>query len=158
MSFLPISQLKTQYQTVADLFITEVNNSDLTLYYPPQTGLTNNSTNFNEQPTIIDEYGGRVHIDALPDRQDEQESNQYVNPPSESIKCRAYWEEKNSVLADGTTSKVRLCKIITYTTESTKLSNAIYAVVNGVKIKMLKSPAPYGLFEKRYCSSVWELI
>jgi hypothetical protein len=155
---IPISQLKLKYQELADQLITDVNKTSMTLYFRPQIGLTNVINNFDNVPKSLDEYGGRVPVENLPNRTFESGINVYELATTGSITVRAYWENIKYDRDGNVIDKSNICKIISYLTDMDKLLNTSYATIQGINIKMQRPPIPYGLFERRYSISFWEQI
>lgn len=155
---IPILALKAKYEEMSELFITDINATPVTLYYAPQAVLTTVDVT-NDRPTIFDEYGGRVPIENLPDRQNESGNDLAEVPTNETILARVYWDPKQDARDVRVKDAVGICKVITYTTDVSKLTNATEALINNKKVKLLFSPTPYGMFgEKQYSCSYWQQI
>ncbi len=160
MSNIPWTSLKAKYAEIADLFITEINATNVTLYYKPQVP-TVNSNEPTLSPFMMDEFGGRQPIQTLDNRINEtQSSGAYLSPSSETIQGRAYWQDQKTgkTIVDKNIAVEHVyLKLITYTTNTDKLNAADYIVVNDAKLRNLEPAFPYG-FDKRYSISYWEKI
>ena len=154
---IPIAALKAQYEEISELFITEINATPMILSFVPKGGLT--TSNLTEVPNVMDEYGGRVDLNQMPDRGNEGGTNLEEIPTTATILTRAYWApkmDKRDIQAKDPNS---ICKIITYASHSDILRQASFATINGRGVTMLFSPVPYGLFEaKQYCCSYWQVF
>lgn len=158
---MDFAALKTIYETQSDLFITDINPSEITLKYRP-LNLTPVANPFVDQPKIEDEFGEQVNYGSLPDRIQESGNDlQQVNS-SETIPCRIYWLDLKQTMGDPALSKINaaldnnIVKIITYVANMQKIINADYAIANDKNIKLIVPPTPYGLFGKQYCVSYWQ--
>lgn len=156
MSTLPVTALRSKYRELASLFITEVNQGALVLYLPSQTSLTPNSGNFTEEPSNLSAYGGRQPANIFPDRQEEAFTNRHEEPLTEVIAGRTYWTNAQYDRNGNVISEKSQLKFITYLTNASKLENGLFAVVDGIKVKIKEPPIPYGLFGKFFCISYWE--
>jgi hypothetical protein len=163
MSIIP-SGIFQDFYDMADLLITEVNASDLELFY--RLNPSNSSNSWGQQtlePFGFDRMGGRVASTHLDQNQDSVPESIQENLISEKIKCRVYWEGKDidKVMRElGVDKPNNVCKIICFASDYDKLKRADYAIVNGLeKVKIVKSPFVRGLGpEKRYCNSFWQVI
>ena len=156
MSFLPINELKAKYEELSDVFITEVNNTQIIIHYadpnPPS------SVPLDDRPRFIDEYGGKIPIRNQPDRYNEEGDNRVANTVTETIVGRVYWNPKNISKEITVQFDKDFCKINTYSYNETKLNNALFLEINGRKVKKVIAPFPYGLFGKQYCISYWQVM
>ena len=154
-----LSSFKAKYETVANAFIEEINNTTVTIFYSQNLPLANTATALDIGPNVIGEYGGLQSIDSIDDRQQESGSNLKTTTASETIKARVYWANQNSFFDGNVRSVSSRTKIITYIENIDKLRNASYITANGIKLKLFQTPVPYGLFgEKQYCVSYWDQI
>jgi hypothetical protein len=154
------TSLRSKYEELSELFITEVNKTTVVLYYPPQTALPSIDTPFSDRPSIVDGYGGRVPLNSLPERQDQDGSNLSVTPTTETIIARTYLGNKSMdpILKKMAVNDTKnFCKLITYNEYSFKLKNADYIIVDNNKYRLIQDPAGFGMFgRKQYCVSFWE--
>lgn len=153
----PTNALKVKYQELSDLFITDVNNNQIVLYFP-QTSLTSNTINVSSPVPNFDSYGGRQSVDNFIDRVNSSGNQLNQSNITGIILGRTYWtsqkfDQNGNLISDDNT-----CKVITYSENSQKIVNAEYAVINEKKVKLIKLPSPYGLFGKQYCISFWKII
>lgn len=157
---IPWDDIKAKFNDGADELIDTINASDITIFYSPQAGLSDAEGDLSVKPYNFDAYGGRVPLQSMTDRSEESGSNLVNTPANESIVVRAYWISKSAKSANGDKSFVlfdQRLKIIAYTTDMIKLSNAIYIDFQGIQLKNADLPKPYG-FGKRYCVSYWEAM
>lgn len=157
---LPINYLRSKYEVLSSVFITEVNNNTITLYMSINETLTDPSV-AEIEPGNFSRYGGKQRLDDANRRIDEGGSDKKEVPSSLSIPARVYWERRPvngpNLTVAVSTSKNK-CKIITYIEHLQLLLDTDYAVINGYKCKMVKNPAPYGLFGKQWISADFEEI
>jgi hypothetical protein len=155
---IPIAALRAKYIELADQFITDINNTDVVLYYAkPIVDAVAGS--FDDKPKFIDEYGGRQPLDNMNDRHYETGENYQANTLSETIKARVYWLNRAFDKDTKTYSEIDVCKVITYATLASKLTEAQSALISGRKVKLTQPPIEYGLFgAKQYCISFWTAI
>ena len=149
--------LKQKYETVSEAFITEVNRTPMILFY--NIGNLNNVSVFADEPSIMDQYGGRTDIYNLADREYESGQNKIVAETSGTILTRAYWNPKQDKIDLKVEDLTSVCKIITYSEYDSQLRSAVHATVNDKQVKRIFGPIPYGLFgEKQYCCSYWQIF
>lgn len=158
------SNLITKYQELADALINEVNPGYIVLMYNTQVAIANPSGEFytNQLPTLADRENFRTPINESDGRIEEGgNSNLAYTTTTRTIKIRKYWQNKNY---DEAARKLNLnikndvCKVIAFLTDSIYLSNAKEASIDNRRVKMIRPPVNYGLFEDRYCVSYWEVI
>jgi len=155
---LPVNALKTKYEELSQLFLTEINNQTIILYYPPQTTLTANVASVNSEPNVFDAYGGRQPLDQFTDRKNESGQQSYFAETTGSIQGRTYWNTKKFDKNGNVINDDNTCKLITDNANQYKILNADHAIINDKKVKLLQPPIPYGLFGKQYCISLWKVI
>lgn len=164
MAILPTTNLKINYQLMADAILNEVNPGYIVLIY--ENGLTAanpSGENYTYNlPTLADRHGFENPINETDGRIEESNSsNLQVQTTSESIKARIYWQNKNY---DEAAKRLNLnliknvCKVIIPIGYTQNLKNAKEASIDDRRVKMIRPPVPYGLFEDRYCISYWEEI
>jgi hypothetical protein len=156
MPLLPINDLRSKYEELSELFITEVNNTEIIVHYPspnPPSDFT-----LDDRPRFIDEYGGKIPIQNQPDRYNEEGDNKVVSTVTETIKGRVYWNPKNIAKEILVQFDKDFCKINTYASNEVKLNNALFLEINGRRVKKVIAPFPYGLFGKQYCVSYWQVM
>jgi hypothetical protein len=155
---IPITALRAKYIELADQFITDINNTDVVLYYAKPV-VDTTAVSFDNRPAFIDEYGGRQPLDNMNDNQYQSGDNYQANTLSETIKARVYWLNRTFDKDTKTYSAIDVCKVITYATNASKLNEAQTAVISGRKVKMSQPPVEYGLFgAKQYCVSFWTAV
>lgn len=156
MAILPVATLRAQYLLMSTAFIEEVNTGSIILSYPNITTLNTNLNNMPGTPNVIDAYGGVKPIDAFTDRTEESGSQQYEVPQTETIPARVYWKnspyDQNGVVID----TVNIAKTITHSSDVTKITNAVFATIDGIRVKVKQPPVPYGLFGKQWAITFWE--
>jgi len=155
---IPIAALKAKYEEMANLFITDINATIVTLQYSAPV-LETVDVNFDDRPKVLDEYGGRSPLENLTDHANESGENLQSSILSEDILARVYWVNK-AFSPDGKVYvENQYCKIITYASNEQKLRNAIKILVNGQELKLFQPPVLYGLFGgKQYCCSYWIIV
>lgn len=157
---LPVNYLRAKYIELSSVFINEVNNNEITLFMSINEAIDNTSVD-NSEPGEFSRYGGKQRIDDSNRRIDESGANKIESPRSVSINARVYWNRdkfdtqsmENNVLI--TRNK---CKIITYVENKQLLLDTDYAVIDGYKCKIIKDPAPYGMFGKQWISADFQVI
>lgn len=154
---IPWDDLKTQYNTLADELIDTINAAALTLYYNAP-----NLTAISTSPVpsgVFDAMNSQNFIESLHNRVNEGGTGYQQTTLSETITVRSYWNKGNSNFPIDLRANFDVVKINAYATDTQKLLNANYAIVNGYKVKLIPnySPLPYG-FGKRYTISYWEKI
>lgn len=158
MAILPVNTLRAKYLELSTAFIEEVNAGSIILSYPNLTILTPNQNNVNLDPNIFDAYGGRQPIDGMMDRLEESGTQQHEVPQTETIAARTYWKnatyDQNGNLID----TGNIVKTITSSDDITKINNAVFATIDGIKVKVQQPPIPYGLFGKQWAITFWETI
>jgi hypothetical protein len=158
LAILPVTQLRNQYYVLSQAFVTEVNTGTVVLYFPDVGQPANNSVSVTPEPNTFDAYGGRQPLQNMPDRQDEQGSNVHIEPPTETIPARVYMDYVPYYRQGTAVDEKTLIKTITYRDNATKIQNCIYAVINGIKVKIKQPTTFHGLFGKQWCTTIWEAI
>lgn len=133
-----------KYAELSDELIETINASTLRIEYKTIQG-SSVSTMFGLSE---DNLGNPNYIENMFGRIDQQGKIEEVSTVQE-IKCRAYWNAKDLNFPLELKNDPDICKIITYTSDNHKLSNASFVYVNGVKCKIVQEPIPYG-FGQRY--------
>lgn len=158
MAILPVATLRAKYLELSTAFIEEVNTGSIILSYPNITTLTPNENNVPTEPSVFDAYGGRQPIDGMMDRLEESGTQQHEVPTTETIAARTYWKnaiyDKNGNLID----TGNIVKTITSSDDIVKINNAVFAVIDNIKVKVQQPPIPYGLFGKQWAITFWETI
>lgn len=153
---VPYNNLFNKFNELADQLITDVNATTMTLHYAPINPTEQNGSEITSD--IVGFYGQKQPISFENNREDQSANNKVFNSLQENITVRSYWDggdlQKLARELNIDISK-RICKIICFTTDATKLDQAISATVNGIKLKVIKRPNPYG-FNKRYSVSYWQ--
>jgi hypothetical protein len=141
------SMLTEKYSQLADELIEIVNATPLRIEYN-RTVANPTSTPFGLSE---DNIGNPNYIENMYNRIDQQGVVENVGNFQE-VTCRAYWNAKDLNFPLEFKNDPDICKIITYTTDNSKLQNCSFVYVNGVKCKIVQEPIPYG-FGKRYSES-----
>lgn len=161
MPVLPTA-LWDKFEEMADLLIEEVNISSIQLYF--NTTVPVASTGMRPVGQFGElTYGGydgfAAPINLESDRSSEGTPDFYrPDVIAERLKCRAYWTSDKFTDYErklGLEKGKNYCKIITYVSDMSKLLNAAYAVVDGVRLTLFKPPFSRGLGRRLYTSSYW---
>lgn len=152
---IPWDELQNKYHSLADEFIDTINAASLTVYYSnPVLSAPSNSP---VPSGVLDAYNSQNFIENLHNRIDEGGAGYQQTVLSETFLVRTYWNNKDLKFPVEFRDNLNIVKINAYATDQQKMLNALYAQVNGYKIKMIRDPIPYG-FGKRYTISYWERI
>lgn len=153
---IPYNDLFNKFNEIADQLITDVNATAMTLHYAPLN--PSNQSGTDTPSDIVGFYGQQQPVNFENNRENQSGENKVFNTLQENITVRAYWVghdlQKLAKELNIDISK-KICKIICFTTDANKLDQAIRSTVNGVNLKILKRPVPYG-FQKRYSVSYWQ--
>lgn len=151
---LPVDYLRAKYLELSSVFINEVNNNTIELYFAAQENFTVSLGDNNEED--YSRYGGMQRQDDFKNRQNESGSDLVESPKSVSIVARVYWKNKpfnrdNAQI--GVNNPDTICRIITYSDHLPLLKATDYAIINSIQCKMIGEPTVYGLFGKQWAAA-----
>ena len=157
---VPYAALLASFRLLADDLIENVNAASVVLYFTPSTLTPISSTETGPggtEPNIFDRLGGRMDIQALPERQNESGNNLTEVSPTLTIKSRTYWVATKLDKTSNVIDRKDTVKMISYVEDMQNILNATSALIDGHICKRTIDPVPHGM-GKFYVESYWEII
>lgn len=165
--------IKNKYQEMSALFIESINARNITCYYENPLLNSQDSSNLVKAYGFdnFDMFGNATPLSDLGGREKESGSSLVQATTTGVIKARVYWISDDYRYADYVHKELglgvgqRLCKVVTYISDTPKILQASYIEIENEKSPYIKNratlakpPSSHGFVEGAYSTTYWKTV